>query len=205
MSMIRTHIASEPDVLHQLMSSLFNTLLLTPHANHWAITRPILSLMLASEASFAGELSHHTVQYLTTPHHPTLHNTSLHRISPHHIDHTTLHHITMHYTALHLILNNVSNAELNFLNVSLKVTFKFERRKTILILSYHLMRIHFTVLMKFLYFIHSFNPSTSLYNVSNFFTISRLSVGAGAHPNSGKPRKAHRGIHQADSRHSAVR
>jgi hypothetical protein len=53
-SMIRAHIASEPDVLHQLMSSLFNTLLLTSHANHWAVTRPILSLMLASEASFAG-------------------------------------------------------------------------------------------------------------------------------------------------------
>jgi hypothetical protein len=28
-------------------------LLLTSHANHWAVTRPILSLMLASEASFA--------------------------------------------------------------------------------------------------------------------------------------------------------
>jgi hypothetical protein len=41
-------------VLHLLMSSLFNTLLLTTHANHWAITRPILSLMLASETSFAG-------------------------------------------------------------------------------------------------------------------------------------------------------
>ena len=52
--LIRTHIASEPDVLHQLMGSLFNTLLLTSHANHWAITRAILSLMLASESSFAG-------------------------------------------------------------------------------------------------------------------------------------------------------
>lgn len=41
-------------MLHQLMSNLFNTLLLTSHANHWAVTRPILSLMLASEASFAG-------------------------------------------------------------------------------------------------------------------------------------------------------
>ncbi len=35
------------------MSTLLNTLLLTSHANHWAVTRPILSLMLASEASFA--------------------------------------------------------------------------------------------------------------------------------------------------------
>ena len=56
MILIRTHIASEPDVLHQLMGSLFNTLLLTSHANHWAITRAILSLMLASEASFAGTI-----------------------------------------------------------------------------------------------------------------------------------------------------
>ena len=36
------------------MSTLFNTLLLTSHANHWAVTRPILSLILASESSFAG-------------------------------------------------------------------------------------------------------------------------------------------------------
>ena len=62
-SLIRTHIASEPDVLHQLMSSLFNTLLLTTHANHWAITRPILSLMLASEASFAGTF-HSAAQWI---------------------------------------------------------------------------------------------------------------------------------------------
>ena len=35
-SLIRTHIASEPDVLHHLMSNLFNTLLLTSHANHFS-------------------------------------------------------------------------------------------------------------------------------------------------------------------------
>ena len=50
--MIRTHIGSEPEVLHQLMATLFNTLLFTSHANHWAVTRPILSLLLASEDSF---------------------------------------------------------------------------------------------------------------------------------------------------------
>jgi exportin-7 len=50
--MIRTHIASEPEVLHQLMTTLFNALLFNTHANHWNITRPILSLLLASEASF---------------------------------------------------------------------------------------------------------------------------------------------------------
>ena len=52
--LIRSHIASEPDVLHTLMSTLFNTLLLTSHANQWAVTRPILSLMLASEPSFVA-------------------------------------------------------------------------------------------------------------------------------------------------------
>eukprot|EP01034_Spumella_vulgaris_P021786 gene21786-27855_t len=50
--MIRAHIQSEPDVLHQLMAVLFNSLLFASHANHWAVTRPILSLLLASEASF---------------------------------------------------------------------------------------------------------------------------------------------------------
>lgn len=50
--LIRSHIASEPDILHKLMSTLFNLLLFNSHANHWAVTRPILSLMLASEESF---------------------------------------------------------------------------------------------------------------------------------------------------------
>jgi exportin-7 len=50
--MIRSHIASEPEILHKLMATLFNLLLFNSHANHWAVTRPILSLMLASEDSF---------------------------------------------------------------------------------------------------------------------------------------------------------
>ena len=50
--LIRQHLQSEPNVLHELMSTLFNTLLFANHANHWAVTRPILSLLLASEASF---------------------------------------------------------------------------------------------------------------------------------------------------------
>lgn len=50
--MIRAHISSEPDILHKLMATLFNLLLFNAHANHWAVTRPILSLMLASEDSF---------------------------------------------------------------------------------------------------------------------------------------------------------
>ena len=50
--MLRAHVAYEPEILHQLMSTLFNTLLFTGHAKHWALTRPILSLLLASEQAF---------------------------------------------------------------------------------------------------------------------------------------------------------
>jgi exportin-7 len=50
--LIRQHISTEPDILDQLMNTLFNSLLFASHANHWAVTRPILSLMLASESSF---------------------------------------------------------------------------------------------------------------------------------------------------------
>jgi exportin-7 len=50
--MIRTHINYDPDILQQLMTTLFNSMLFASHANLWAITRPILSLMLASEQSF---------------------------------------------------------------------------------------------------------------------------------------------------------
>lgn len=51
--MIRTHMASEADIWFQLMSTLMNQLLYASHANHWAVTRPILSLLLASEQSFS--------------------------------------------------------------------------------------------------------------------------------------------------------
>jgi exportin-7 len=50
--MIRQHMQSEPDIFNQLMSTLFNALLFGNQANHWAITRPILSLLLASENCF---------------------------------------------------------------------------------------------------------------------------------------------------------
>ncbi len=50
--MMRKHVQSEPDIFHHLMGTLFNALLFGAQANHWAITRPILSLLLASEASF---------------------------------------------------------------------------------------------------------------------------------------------------------
>ena len=50
--LVRTHMQSEADIWHQLMSTLFNSLLFSSHANHWAVTRPILSLLLASEVAF---------------------------------------------------------------------------------------------------------------------------------------------------------
>ena len=51
-NMIRNHLASEPSLLPMLMSTLMNQLLFAAHANHWAVTRPVLSLMLASEQTF---------------------------------------------------------------------------------------------------------------------------------------------------------
>lgn len=47
--MIRTHVASDPSILIELMTTLFNQLLFGTNSNQWAISRPILSLMLASE------------------------------------------------------------------------------------------------------------------------------------------------------------
>lgn len=54
MRMLRQHIQSEPTMMNLLMSTLFNFLLFSSHANHWAVTRPILSLMLASEDSYTA-------------------------------------------------------------------------------------------------------------------------------------------------------
>lgn len=50
--LIRTHMQSDPEIWYILMSTLFNNLLYASHANHWAVTRPILSLLLASESAF---------------------------------------------------------------------------------------------------------------------------------------------------------
>ena len=54
MMMIRGHIQSEPGIIGQLMTTLFNYLLFSSHANHWAVTRPILSLLLSSEEAFSA-------------------------------------------------------------------------------------------------------------------------------------------------------
>ena len=50
--LIRQHMSSDPEIWYQLMSTLMNSLLYASHANHWAVTRPILSLLLASEVAF---------------------------------------------------------------------------------------------------------------------------------------------------------
>ena len=50
--LIRTHMQSDNEIWHQLMTTLFNSLLYASQANHWAITRPILSILLASESAF---------------------------------------------------------------------------------------------------------------------------------------------------------
>ncbi len=48
MRALRGHLQAQPDLIFTLLSTLF-TQLLFGTVNHWAITRPILSLMLASE------------------------------------------------------------------------------------------------------------------------------------------------------------
>ena len=50
--MIRSHLNTDPEVMDQLLASLFNSLLFSNQANQWAITRPILSVILASESSY---------------------------------------------------------------------------------------------------------------------------------------------------------
>lgn len=49
---IRAHLSSEPELMNQFMATLMNSLLFASQSSQWAITRPILSVMLASEASF---------------------------------------------------------------------------------------------------------------------------------------------------------
>lgn len=46
------HLAAEPNLFPNLMNTLFNLLLFGPPSNHWAVMRPMLSLILASESSF---------------------------------------------------------------------------------------------------------------------------------------------------------
>ena len=63
---IRQHLATEPTLMPALMTTLMNQLLFASHANHWAVTRPILSLMLMQESIFA-EYEAHLVSSQTIP------------------------------------------------------------------------------------------------------------------------------------------
>lgn len=50
--------AAQPNLFSSLTSTLFNLLLYGPPQNHWAVMRPMLSLMLADENSFTQYKTH---------------------------------------------------------------------------------------------------------------------------------------------------
>jgi exportin-7 len=52
------HLTAQPNLFSSLTATLFNLLLYGPPQNHWAVMRPMLSLMLASESSFAQYKDH---------------------------------------------------------------------------------------------------------------------------------------------------
>jgi len=52
------HLAAQPNLLSGFTTTLFNLLLFGPPSNHWAVMRPMLSLMLASESSFQEYKNH---------------------------------------------------------------------------------------------------------------------------------------------------
>lgn len=53
------HLAAQPNLFTSLTATLFNLLLFgAPQNNHWAVMRPMLSLMLASESSFTAYKDH---------------------------------------------------------------------------------------------------------------------------------------------------
>jgi len=52
------HLSSQPNLFSGLTQTLFNLLLFGPPQNHWAVMRPMLSLMLASETSFSSYKDH---------------------------------------------------------------------------------------------------------------------------------------------------
>mmetsp|Transcript_1464 Transcript_1464/g.3889 ORF Transcript_1464/g.3889 Transcript_1464/m.3889 type:complete len:1109 (-) Transcript_1464:452-3778(-) len=52
------HMQASPNILSELMSTLFNQVLFGSPSNHWSITRPILSLMLAVPDTFENFKQH---------------------------------------------------------------------------------------------------------------------------------------------------
>ena len=55
---LNKHLTAQPNLFSSLTSTLFNLLLFGPPSNHWAVMRPMLSLMLASETSFTAYKDH---------------------------------------------------------------------------------------------------------------------------------------------------
>jgi len=55
---LNKHLAAQPNLFSSLTATLFNLLLFGPPQNHWAVMRPMLSLMLASETSFSAYKDH---------------------------------------------------------------------------------------------------------------------------------------------------
>jgi exportin-7 len=55
---LQKHLALHPTFFSSLTGTLFNLLLYGPPQNHWAVMRPMLSLMLASEDSFKQYKEH---------------------------------------------------------------------------------------------------------------------------------------------------
>jgi exportin-7 len=49
---------AQPNLFSSLTATLFNLLLYGPPQNHWAVMRPMLSLMLANETSFTQYKDH---------------------------------------------------------------------------------------------------------------------------------------------------
>jgi exportin-7 len=50
--------AAQPDLFSGFTATLFSLLLFGPPQNHWAVMKPMLSLMLASESSFTAYKNH---------------------------------------------------------------------------------------------------------------------------------------------------
>lgn len=55
---LNKHLAAQPNLFSSLTATLFNLLLFGAPQNHWAVIRPMLSLMLASESSFTAYKDH---------------------------------------------------------------------------------------------------------------------------------------------------
>ena len=52
------HLAAQPNLFSSLTATVFNLLLFGPPSNHWAVMRPMLSLVLADESSFTAYKDH---------------------------------------------------------------------------------------------------------------------------------------------------